>query len=69
LHPPTKSLIPEAALRNRNTSLVLDGEVVLLGVEVMSVFNGLHSRQYDDEVQFYAFDIFVSDGGDLESCR
>jgi bifunctional non-homologous end joining protein LigD len=42
---------------------------VLLGVEVMSVFNGLHSRQYDDEVQFYAFDIFVSDGGDLESCR
>ncbi len=26
---------------------------------------GLHSRKHDDEVQFYAFDMLVSDGEDL----
>ena len=36
-------LIIEAALRNRN---------VLLGVDGRSDFNGLHSRKCDDEVQF-----------------
>ena len=49
-------LIAAAALRNRNTSFVVDGEAVLLGVDGRSDFNGLHSRRYDDEVQFYAFD-------------
>jgi ATP-dependent DNA ligase len=58
-------LITEAALRNRNSSFVLDGEAVLLGVDGISDFNGLHSRKFDDEVQFYAFDILVSDGDDL----
>jgi len=58
-------LITEAALRNRNPSFVIDGEAVLLGVDGRSDFNGLHSRRHDDEVQFYAFDILVSDGGDL----
>ena len=58
-------LITEAALRNRNTSFVIDGEAVLLGVDGRSDFNGLHSRKHDDEVQFYAFDILVSDGEDL----
>ena len=58
-------LIIEAALRNRNSSFVLDGEAVLLGVDGRSDFNGLHSRKHDDEVQFYAFDILVSDGDDL----
>ena len=57
-------LISEAALRNRNTSFVIDGEAVLLGVDGRSDFNGLHTRKYDDEVQFYAFDILVSDGED-----
>ena len=28
-------------------------------------FNGLHSRKHDYEVQFYAFDILVSDGEDI----
>ena len=32
---------------------------------VESDFNGLHSRKHDAEVQFYAFDILVSDGEDL----
>jgi bifunctional non-homologous end joining protein LigD len=54
----------EAALRNRNSSFVIDGEAVLLGVDGISDFNGLHSRKYDYEVQFYAFDILVDGGED-----
>src|SRR6476660_3362680 len=48
-------LISEAALPNRNSSFVIDGEAVLLGVDGRSDFNGLHSRKHDAEVQFYAF--------------
>ena len=55
----------EAALRNRNSSFVIDGEALLLGVDGRSDFNGLHSRKHDAEVQFYAFDMLVSDGEDL----
>jgi bifunctional non-homologous end joining protein LigD len=58
-------LITEAALRNRNSSFVLDGEAVLLGADGISDFNGLHSRKHDDEVTFYAFDMLVSDGDDI----
>ena len=58
-------LITEAALRNRNTSFVIDGEAVLLGVDGRSDFNGLHSRKHEHEVEFYAFDILVSDGEDV----
>ena len=62
-------LISEAALRNRNTSFVIDGEAVLLGVDGRSDFNGLHSRKHDAEVQFYAFDILISDGEDSRPNR
>ena len=58
-------LITAAALRNRNSSFVIDGEAVLLGVDGRSDFNGLHSRKHDDDVQFYAFDMLASDGDDL----
>jgi bifunctional non-homologous end joining protein LigD len=58
-------LIVQTALRNRQTSFVIDGEAVLLGVDGRSDFNGLHSRQHDEEVQFYAFDMLVSDGDDI----
>ena len=58
-------LIVEAALRNRNSSFVIDGEAVLLGVDGRSDFNGLHSRRHDAEVEFYAFDMLVNDGEDL----
>ena len=51
-------LIVEAALKNRSTSFIIDGEAALLGVAGISDFNGLHSRQNDEEVQLYAFDIF-----------
>jgi bifunctional non-homologous end joining protein LigD len=58
-------LIREAALRNRQSSFVIDGEAVLLGVDGRSDFDGLHRRQHDDEVQFYAFDMLLSDGEDI----
>jgi bifunctional non-homologous end joining protein LigD len=45
----------EAALRHRPDDFVLDGEAVLLGVDRIADFNGLHSRQHDHEVQLYAF--------------
>ena len=58
-------LIVEAALRNRSASFVIDGEAVLLGVDGVSDFDGLHSRQHDEEVQLYAFDALMLDGDDL----
>jgi bifunctional non-homologous end joining protein LigD len=58
-------LIVEAALRNRNNSFVIDGEAVLLGVDGRSDFTGLNSRKHNHEVEFYAFDMLVSDGEDL----
>ncbi len=60
-------LIVEAALRNRQTSFVIDGEAVLLGVDGVSDFNALHSRRHDDEVQLYAFDVLALDGDDLRN--
>src|ERR1700722_20269849 len=48
-------LIVEAALKNRSSSFVIDGEAVLLGVDGISDLDGLHSRKLDDEVQLYAF--------------
>lgn len=44
---------------------MIDGEAVLLGVDGISDFDGLHSRQHNDEVQFYAFYLLVSDGDDV----
>ena len=44
---------------------MIDGEVVLFGIDGRSDFNGLHSRRHDDEAQFYALDMLVSDGEDL----
>jgi bifunctional non-homologous end joining protein LigD len=42
-------LISEAALRNRNSSFVIDGGVVLLGVDGISDFNGLHSSSSEHD--------------------
>jgi ATP-dependent DNA ligase len=57
-------LITEAALRIKLDRFVVDGEAVLLGVDGISNFAGLHSRKFDHEVQFYAFDLIVSEGED-----
>jgi len=62
-------LIVEAALRNRTSLFVIDGEAVLLGVDGISDFNGLHSRRHNDEVQLYAFDVLALDGEDLRKLR
>jgi bifunctional non-homologous end joining protein LigD len=55
----------EAALRHRSTSFVLEGEVVLLGVDDRSDFNGLYSRRHNDKVRPYAFDLLAAGGADL----
>src|SRR6476646_4504779 len=47
-------LIVAAALKNRTTSFVIDGEALLLGGDGISDFNWLHSRKHDGEVQLYA---------------
>ena len=46
---------------------MVDGEAVLLGVDGISDFNGLHSGKHNDEVQLYAFDILALDGEDLRA--
>jgi ATP-dependent DNA ligase len=57
--------IVEAALKNRFEQFVIDGEAIILGVDGIADFNALHSRQHEDEVQLYAFDILALDGEDL----
>ena len=47
-------LIVETALRIRSRQFVLDGEAVLLGVDGISDFDGLMSRQQDDGVKLTA---------------
>jgi bifunctional non-homologous end joining protein LigD len=59
------SLIAEAALKDRSSSFVIDGEAVLLCVDGVSDFDGLHSGRHDDQVQLYAFDCLALDGDDL----
>jgi ATP-dependent DNA ligase len=46
---------------------VIDGEAVVLGVDGVSDFEALHSRQHDEEVQLYAFDILALDGNDVRA--
>jgi ATP-dependent DNA ligase len=40
---------------------------VVLGVDGIPDFNALHSRQHEEEVQLYAFDIMALDGEDLRA--
>jgi ATP-dependent DNA ligase len=59
--------IMESALKNRSKHFVIDGEAVVLGVDGVADFDALYSRQHDDEVQLYAFDILAFDGDDLRT--
>jgi len=52
-------LISEAALRNRNSSFVIDGEAVLRGVDGHSDFNGLHSRRRGSPYRGGRFDRWI----------
>jgi bifunctional non-homologous end joining protein LigD len=57
--------IAESALKNRTKQFVIDGEVVVLGVNGVSDFEALYSHKHDNEAQFYAFDVLAMDGEDL----
>jgi bifunctional non-homologous end joining protein LigD len=57
--------IVETALKIKQSNFVVDGEAVVLGVDGISDFNALHSRQEDHEVQLYAFDCLSFGGHDL----
>jgi ATP-dependent DNA ligase len=46
--------IVESALKNRYKQFVIDGEAVVLGVDGVSDFDALYSRQHDEQVQLYA---------------
>ena len=59
--------IVEAALKNRQTRFVIDGEAIILGVDGYSDFNALHSGRHNDEVELIAFDILALDGDDLRN--
>jgi ATP-dependent DNA ligase len=59
--------IVEAALRNRQTRFVIDGEAIVRGVDGYSDFNALHSGRHNDEVELIAFDILALDGDDLRN--
>jgi bifunctional non-homologous end joining protein LigD len=43
--------IVEAALKNKHSQFVVDGEAVVLGVDGIADFNALHSRKHNHEVQ------------------
>jgi ATP-dependent DNA ligase len=57
--------IAEAALKNRRSQFVIDGEAVILGVNGLTDFNALHSGKHGAEVQLCAFDVLAIDGDDL----
>ncbi|WP_346658173.1 hypothetical protein [Bradyrhizobium sp. 138] len=48
---------------------MLDGEAVVLGADGISDFNALHSRKYDEEVRFCAFDILAEAAMTSACCR
>ena len=56
-----------AARKVRQKQFVLDGEAVVLGLDGVADFNALHSRKYDHEVQYCAFDILAEGGDDLRT--
>jgi ATP-dependent DNA ligase len=59
--------IAEAALKNRRSQFVIDGEAVILSINGISDFNALRSRKQNHEVQLCAFDVLAVDGEDLRS--
>jgi bifunctional non-homologous end joining protein LigD len=59
--------IVEAALKNRHTQFVIDGEAVVLGVDGVSDFNALHSGKHNGEVQLCAFDVLAIGGEDVQA--
>jgi bifunctional non-homologous end joining protein LigD len=58
-------LIVAAALKLRQKSFVLDGEVVVLDKDGVSNFDALASRKHDKRALFYAFDVLAGEGDDF----
>ena len=46
--------IVQGPAKIRQKQSILDGEAVVLGVDGISDFNALHSRQHDEEVRLHA---------------
>ena len=59
--------IVEAALKNRQSRFVIDGEAIIRGADGYSDFNALHSGRHNDEVELLAFDILALDDNDLRN--
>ena len=57
--------IVEAALKNRLTRFVIDGEAIIRGVDGYSDFIALRSGKHNDKAELIAFDILALDGDDL----
>jgi bifunctional non-homologous end joining protein LigD len=57
--------IVHAALKNRQSQFVIDGEAVILGIDGRSDFNALHGGKQNGEVQLCAFDVLALAGDDL----
>lgn len=59
--------IVEAARKMKTTRFMIDGEICVLDVRGISQFDWLHSGQYNEAAELYAFDIMVLDGDDLRA--
>jgi len=59
--------IVTAALKNRQSQFVIDGEAVILGLDGRSDFDALHSGKHGAEVQLCAFDVLAIGGEDLRA--
>jgi bifunctional non-homologous end joining protein LigD len=61
--------IVEAVSRLPASSIMLDGEGVICGQDGVSDFNALHSKNRDDDVMLYAFDLLELNGEDVRQER
>jgi bifunctional non-homologous end joining protein LigD len=57
-------LIRKVVAALRTASAVIDGEAVCCDDTGVAVFERLHSRDYDEQVSLYAFDLLELDGED-----
>jgi ATP-dependent DNA ligase len=62
-------MIVEAARKMKQKQFVIDGEICVLDLRGISQFDWLHSGQYNDDAQLYAFDIVAMDGDDLRALK
>ncbi|HWY88016.1 MAG TPA: hypothetical protein VNX28_14890 [Gemmataceae bacterium] len=58
-------LIAKAVAALRASSATIDGEAVCCDAGGLAVFDMLHSRQHDDRVLLYVFDLLELDGTDF----